>query len=109
MRDRPKLRVLGDPGSAVQDFVPHCARDASSMLPRAFAQADVDVLLTREAQQLLDAFLAAEDGLLVAADRRPEEMLRHVVDPDVAGLDCGSYAMRGDEIVGPDRAGEPVF
>ena len=38
-------------------------------------------------KQLLDAFLAADAGLLVAAERRAEEMLADVVDPDEAGLD----------------------
>ena len=35
-------------------------------------QVDVDVLLAREAQQFLDAFLAPGGGLLIAAERRAE-------------------------------------
>ena len=36
-------------------------------------EVDVDVLLAREAQQLLDAFLASDAGLFVAAEGRAEE------------------------------------
>src|SRR5262245_62438852 len=75
----------------------------------AALQIDVDVLLAREAQELLDALLAADAGLLVAAEWRAEEVLRHLVDPHEAGLDRRRRAVRGDEIIGPDRAGEPVF
>src|SRR5262245_4231690 len=75
----------------------------------AALQIDVDVLLAREAQQLLDALLAADAGLLVAAERRAEEVLRHLVDPHEAGLYRRSRAVCGDEIVSPDRAGQPVF
>jgi hypothetical protein len=39
----------------------------------AAAQVHVDVLLAREAQQFLDAFLAADAGLFVAAERRAEK------------------------------------
>src|SRR5262249_5260645 len=70
---------------------------------------DVDVLLAREAQQLLDAFLASDARLLVAAEGRAEEMLRHLVDPHESRLDGCRHAMRGDEIVGPDRAGQAIF
>src|SRR5215469_4909198 len=70
---------------------------------------DVDVLLAREAQQLLDAFLASDTRLLIAAEGRAEEMLRYVVDPHEARLHGSRRAMRGDEIIGPDRAGQPVF
>ena len=49
----------------------------------------MDVLLLGERQQLANAFLAADAGLLVAAERRAQEMLGHVVDPDEAGLDLG--------------------
>src|SRR6516162_6153115 len=54
-------------------------------------EVDVNVLLAREAQQLLDAFLASDPGLLVAAEGRAEEMLRHFVDPHEPRLD-GSAA-----------------
>src|SRR5262245_60267572 len=72
-------------------------------------QVDVDVLLAREAQQFLDAFFASDPGLLVAAEWRAEEVLRHLVDPHVARLDRRRHAVRGGEVVGPDRTGEPVL
>ena len=46
-------------------------------------------------QHLLEAFLAADAGLLVAAERRAEEMLADLVDPDEAGLDRRGGAVRG--------------
>src|SRR5215468_990705 len=82
---------------------------AKESMPGAALEVHVDVLLAGEAQQLLDAFLAPDARLLVAAERRPEEMLRHFIDPDVTGLDRGSGAVGGGGIIGPDRAGEPVF
>src|SRR6266566_9696225 len=79
------------------------------MRAAASLEVDVDVLLAREAQQLLDTFLASDARLLVAAEGRAEEMLRHLVDPHEPRLDGCRHAMRGDEIVGPDRTGQPVF
>src|SRR5262245_63381478 len=79
------------------------------MRTAAALQIDVDVLLAREAQELLDALLATDAGLLVAAERRAEKVLRHLVDPHEASLDRRRRAVRGDEIIGPDRAGQPVF
>src|SRR5262249_19853556 len=75
----------------------------------ASLEIDVNILLARGAQQLLDAFLASDARLLVATEGRAEEMLRHLVDPHEASLDGSRDAVRGDEIVGPDRAGQPVF
>src|SRR5262245_40501151 len=72
-------------------------------------EVDVDVLLAREAQLRLYAFLASDARLLVAAEGRAEEMLRDLVDPHEPRLDGSGDAMRGDEIVGPDRAGQAVF
>ena len=63
---------------------------------------DVDVLLAREAQQFLDALLTPDAGLLVAAERRAEKMLRHLIDPHETRLDRRRGAMRDGEIVGPD-------
>src|ERR1700688_3042880 len=77
-----------------------------SMPAAAAAQIEVDVLLAGESKQLLDAFLAPDAGLLEAAERRAEEMLGDVVDPDVARLHGGGGAVRGQEVIGPDRAGE---
>ena len=59
---------------------------------RRSLQIDVDVLLLREAEEFLEAFLAAHAGLLVAAEGRAEEMAGHLVDPDEAGLDLGGQA-----------------
>src|SRR5262249_6725279 len=85
------------------------AIETPSLVASAALEVNVDVLLAREAQKLLDALFAPDAGLLVAAERRAEEMLRHLVDPHVARFDRGGGAVRGREIVGPDRAGEPVF
>src|SRR5580692_3169413 len=70
---------------------------------------DVDVLLLGISQHFLKAFLAADAGLLEAAERRAEEMFRHLVDPDKTRLHRGGGAVRGGEVVGPDRSGETVF
>src|SRR5579863_2425434 len=72
-------------------------------------QPHVNVLLLRIGQQFLETFLAANAGLFVAAERRAEEMLRDFVDPDKARLHGGRGAVRGGNIVGPDRSGQPVF
>src|SRR5258707_13937581 len=79
------------------------------MRAAASLEVDVDVLLAREAQQLLDAFLTSNAPLLVAAEGRTEEMLRHLVDPHEARLDRCCRAMRRDEIVGSGRSGQRVF
>src|SRR5262245_44173263 len=39
---------------------------------------------------------------------RPE-VLAHLVDPHEAGLNGGGGAVRGREVIGPDRGGEAVF
>src|SRR3954453_3956682 len=75
----------------------------------AALQVEMNVLLAREADELFDAFLAPAAGRLETAERRAEEVLRHGIDPNEARLHRRRGAMRGDEIVGPDRAGEPVF
>src|SRR5215470_16457021 len=79
------------------------------LMPAAALEVNVDILLAREAQELLDALLAPDAGLLVAAERRAEEMLRHLVDPHVSRFDRRRGAVGRGEIIGPDRAGEPVF
>lgn len=55
----------------------------------------VNVLFLCVGDHLLDALLAADTGLLVAAERRTEEMLGNFVDPDKARLHCGGGAVRG--------------
>jgi len=61
----------------------------------------VDVLFLREADQLGEAFLAPEAGLLDAAERRAEEVLADFVDPHVAGLYAHRGAMRRRQIFRP--------
>src|SRR5258708_15411991 len=79
------------------------------MSAAAAAQVEVDVLLAREAEQFLDAFLAPDAGLLEAAERRAEEMLGDIVDPDVARLHGRGGTVSSHQIIGPDRAGEPIL
>src|SRR6266516_809415 len=79
------------------------------MRAAASPKVDVDVLLAREAQQFLDAFLASGAGLLVAAEGRAEEMLRYLIDPYETRLDSCRRTMGGGEIIGPDRAGQSVL
>src|SRR5579872_3244117 len=52
------------------------------------SQGDVDVLRLREGEQLLDGFLAADSGLLVAAEGHADIVRACVVDPDVPRLDA---------------------
>src|SRR3982074_3772047 len=75
----------------------HCGATAASMPAASPAQIEVDVLLARKAEQSLQAFLAADAGLLEAAEGRAEEMLGDLVDPDIARLDRRGGAMRGHQ------------
>ena len=71
-----------------------------SMRADAPLQVDMDVLLAREAQQFLDAFFASDARLLVAAERRTEEVLRYLVDPHEAHLDAPpSLLVRADKVI----------
>src|ERR1700722_7569376 len=72
-------------------------------------QLHVDILFLRVGQHLLETFFPADARLLVAAERRAEKMLRDLVDPDEASLHGGGGAVRGRQVIGPDRSGEPVF
>jgi hypothetical protein len=72
-------------------------------------QLDVDVLLGGEKQHFLETFLAADARLLDAAERRAKEMLADLVDPHEAGLHSHRRAVRGGDVVGPDRAGQAVL
>src|ERR1700674_2826647 len=67
-------------------------------LPLRRPKLHVDVLFLRVGEHLLETFLAADAGLLVAAERRAEEMLGDFVDPDEAGLHRGGGAVRGREV-----------
>src|SRR5262245_22720675 len=95
--NQPGFRVCGAPRAA------HVSMSTSLL------QIHVDVLLTREAQQFLDAFLAADAGLLVTAKRRAEEMLRDLVDPHEAGLDRRGRTVCSRQIIGPDRTGQSIL
>src|SRR5262249_48027489 len=63
------------------------------LLPRP--QPHVNVLLVREREHLLEAFLTADARLLHAAERHAEEVFPHLVDPHEAGFDLGGGAVRG--------------
>src|SRR5215831_5971657 len=95
--------------NANQDLFRLAPELTSSMRAAASLQIDVNVLLAREAQRFLDAFLASHARLLVSAKGRAEEMLRHLVDPHEARLNRRRHAMGGGEIVGPDRTRQPVL
>ena len=53
-------------------------------LHRPIRQEDMHGLDLGIAQEFVDAFLAAEARILVAAERRAVEMARGAVDPDIA-------------------------
>ena len=57
---------------------------AASILHLAIAKQDVHGLDLGVAQQLVDAFLAADAAVLEAAKGRAVEMARGAVDPDIA-------------------------
>src|SRR6185295_10515416 len=78
-----------------------------SALPRS--QLYMDVLFLGEPQHLFETFLAPEPRLLDAPEGRAEEMLADFVDPDIAGLHGHRRAVRGRQIVSPDRACQAVF
>src|SRR5579863_3020266 len=54
------------------------------------------------------AELAAEAGLLVAAEGRNRIELVEAVDPDRAGLERARHLVRAGDVARPDRGGEPV-
>src|SRR6266851_8898805 len=54
------------------------------------------------------AELAAEAGLLVAAERRDRIELVEAVDPDRAGLERAGHLMGAAQVARPDRGGKPV-
>src|SRR3954454_21194762 len=104
-----KERKTWMPGTRPGMTTKRLVRVVLRLVSRAALQIHMDILLARKAQKLLDALLAADAGLLVAAERRAQEMLRHLVDPNVSRLDRCGGAVRSGEIIGPNRAGEPVF
>src|SRR5438876_11064731 len=77
-------------------------------LPRASAEHDVDRLELGVAEQLLQALLAADPGLLDPAERHPGEMTGRAIDPPVPGVERPGHPVGPAEIVGPDAPGQPV-
>src|SRR5262245_41261480 len=77
-------------------------------LSRLAGEPDVDVLLLGEAEELAEAFLAADAGLLDSAERSTQVVTRHIVDPDVTRLDSRGGPVRGGQVARPDGAGEAV-
>src|SRR4029079_13418674 len=62
------------------------------------SQPHMHVLLLREAQELVQAFLPPEAGVADAAERRAEKMLADFVDPDVAGVDAHRRPVRRADV-----------
>ena len=89
---RQGLYCLHDRSGAPVRMVPRRFRSAGLSLRRL--QLHVDVLFLREGEHLLKAFLTSQPRLLEAAEGRAEEVLAHLVDPDIAGLDRKRGAMR---------------
>src|SRR2546423_1740791 len=69
---------------------------------RSCARRDEDALRLQVEVERLEPELAAEAGLLVAAERDPRERRVRHVDPDAAALDPGRDAMAAGGIAGPD-------
>ncbi len=69
---------------------------------------DEDVLGLGERVQGVRPQLAAEPGLLEAAERRPVAHGGVRVDRQVAGLDRPGHPQRAAQVCGPDRPGQPV-
>src|SRR5258706_4864290 len=67
-------------------------------------QSDMDILLLCIADQFFEALLASDPRLLVAAKRGSGKMAPDLIHPDITGLHRGSSAVRGSQIVGPNRA-----
>src|SRR5262245_7482139 len=72
-------------------------------------QPDVDVLLLREGEHLLETLFAAKPRLLEAAEWRAEKVLADLIDPYVTRLHSERGAVRGIQIIGPDRSRESIF
>src|SRR5580704_4936635 len=81
---------------------------ASLAVPR-LCEIYVDVLFLSERDQLLQAFFAADARLLLDAEGRAKEMLAGVVDPDKARFDGHCGAMRGRDVVAPNRRRQSIL
>ena len=80
-----------------------------SSLSQPVVADDEDVLLLGERVRGVRAELAAEPGLLVAAERRPVAHRRVRVHAEVAGLDAARDPQRPADVAGEDRAGQAVL
>src|SRR6478672_4806776 len=66
------------------------------------------VLLLRIADEFVEALLPPLPRLLVAAERRAEEMAPRRIDPDVAGLNARRAAVRRREVAREYRRAQAV-
>src|ERR1019366_5784451 len=74
------------------------ARTAAEARLRPSAEVHVDVLDLGVGDELLDALLAADPGVLEASVGGAGEVHLRVVDPDVAGLDIAGKAVGRGEV-----------
>src|SRR5215470_18189513 len=74
----------------------------------SFLGCDEDVLGLGERVQSVRPQLAAQPGLLEAAERGPVADGGMGVDRQVAGLDRPRHPQRAAQVLGPDRLGQPV-
>src|SRR5262249_36801349 len=72
-------------------------------------QPDMDVLLLREGEHLLETLFAPKSRLLETAKGRAKKVFADLVDPHVTRLHSERGAVRGIQIIGPDRSREPIF
>src|SRR5215468_8121564 len=98
---RDYLRTRREPGFR---FAPSGLRAA----PRA-SQEDLDRLFLGVAQELRQAALLADAGILEAAVGRALEVIADAVDPDHAGLHAARGLERPLDVVGPHRRRQSVL
>src|SRR5687768_13081431 len=84
-----------------------CSHSAGRRVVVRAAEHDVDHLLFGVAQELADAFLAPDAGILEAAIGHAAIMLANAVDPDIARLHRLGDADRAADVVGPDGRCQP--
>ena len=102
----PRAAAGDDRDPALRCVLPCSCHSSSS---RRVSRGDEDVLLLGERVRGVRAELAAEAGLLEAAERRPVAHRGVRVDAEVAGLDAARDPQRPAEVAGEDRAGQPVL
>src|SRR5689334_22319357 len=72
-------------------------------------QRDAHVLQLRAGEQLVHRLLAADAGLLVAAERHADAVRARIVDPYVTRLHARGEPMRAVEVVRPDRCRQSII